>query len=228
MKKHAQPDRSIEQQIRRLLITVLPVMGFIIVLLIVMMLSINSQYTGVLQSANTAADFNKEFKSMLDSGMYNHVITPRSKASLETLPMDVLTDAEDVLKRLESTTTLRDNRWRIQSMLDMCENLRNYMIEIALEESYDQRMELLERNIRGETGLTKLIETYMHDFIDDEVREMARLQKWITAQVLAVIIIVAAGVVLLAVAITYLIEKPGAKLLGKLFAKINRRENAET
>jgi len=34
--------------------------------------------------------------------------------------------------------------------------------------------------------------------------------------------------VLLAVAITYLIEKPGARLLGKLFAKINRRENAET
>ena len=34
--------------------------------------------------------------------------------------------------------------------------------------------------------------------------------------------------VLLAAAITYLIEKPGAKLLGKLFAKINRRENAET
>ncbi|MDO5144060.1 MAG: hypothetical protein Q4E72_05560 [bacterium] len=50
------------------------------------------------------------------------------------------------------------------------------MLEIAQEESYDRRMELLERDIRGETGLTRLIETYMHDFIDDEVREMARLQ----------------------------------------------------
>ena len=218
MKKRAQPDRSIEQQIRRLLITVLPVMGFIIVLLIVMMLSINSQYTGVLQSANTAADFNKEFKSMLDSGMYNHVIAPRSKASLETLPMDVLNDAEDVLKRLENTTTLRDNRWRIQSMLDMCENLRNYMIEIALEESYDQRMELLERNIRGETGLTKLIETYMHDFIDDEVREMARLQKWITTQVLAVIIIVAAGVMLLALAMGFYAVRVTKRITGPIGA----------
>ena len=37
-------------------------------------------------------------------------------------------------------------------------------------------MTLLERNIRGETGLTLLIETYMHDFIGDEVRELARIK----------------------------------------------------
>ena len=147
-------NRSIEQQIARLLVTVLPVMGAIIILLIVTLFSINSRYTAVLMSANTAADFNKEFKVMLDSDMYNHVIRPRSENTAEDLPMDVLDDAEAVLRRLETTTTLPDNRWRIQSMLDMCENLRQYMLDIAQEDSYDQRMLLLERNIRGETGLT--------------------------------------------------------------------------
>ena len=201
--KHTHPNRTIEQQIRRLLLTVLPVMCAIILLLVVMLLTVNGQYTRVLLSANTAADFNQEFKTMLDSGMYNHVILPRSDTSVEQLPTGMLDDAVEVLKRLETTTTLRDNRWRIQSMLDMCENLRNYMVEIALEESYDQRMELLERNIRGETGLTKLIETYMHEFIDDEVREMARLQRQLTGQMTAVIIIVGAGVLLLAVAMIW-------------------------
>ena len=201
--KHTHPNRTIEQQIRRLLLTVLPVMCAIILLLVVMLLTVNGQYTRVLLSANTAADFNQEFKTMLDSGMYNHVILPRSDTSVEQLPTGVLDDAVEVLKRLETTTTLRDNRWRIQSMLDMCENLRNYMVEIALEESYDQRMELLERNIRGETGLTKLIETYMHEFIDDEVREMARLQRQLTGQMTAVIIVVGAGVLLLAVAMIW-------------------------
>ena len=186
MKNPSKMNRSIEQQIKKLLLTVLPVMCAIIFLLIIMLVTINSQYTGVLQNAVTAADFNQEFKAMLDSGMYNHVILPRSEEAVEQLPMDVLSDAEAVLHRLENTTTLRDNRWRIQSMLDMCENLRGYMVEIALEESYDQRMDLLERNIRGETGLTKLIETYMHEFIDDEVREMARLQGQVTTQVTAV------------------------------------------
>lgn len=184
--KNSHPDQSIKQQIRRLPTTMLPVMGGIMILLICMLLSISSQYRAVLQSANTAADFSKEFKTMLDSGMYNHVISPRSAASVDTLPMDVLSDAVDVLRRLEGITTLRDNRWRIRCMLDMCENLRRYMLEIAQEESYDRRMELLERNIRGETGLTRLIETYMHDFIDDEVREMARLQNRIHRQAMLV------------------------------------------
>lgn len=203
MKHKPQPNRSIEQQIKRLLNTVLPVMAAIIVVLILMLLSINGQYTDVLLSANTAADFNQEFKTQLDSDMYNHVIRPRSEDSEKDLPMGVLDDAVAVLRRLENTTTLRDNRWRIQSMLNMCENLRDYMIGIAREESYDRRMELLERNIRGETGLTRLIETYMNDFINDEVREMARLQGLITHQMTAVIIVVIVGVAMLTLSMVW-------------------------
>ena len=211
-------NRTIEQQIKRLLVTILPVLCAVIVVLMVMLVTVNRRYTSVLQSANTAADFNKEFKTMLDSGMYNHVILPRSGASVEQLPMDVLTDAEAVLRRLETTTGLRDNRWRVQSMLDMCENLRSYMLEIALEESYDLRMELLERNIRGETGLTKLIETYMHDFIDDEVREMARLQGRLTAQVLAVILTVGAGIVLLTMGMVWYSVRVTRRITGPIGA----------
>ena len=192
-------SRGVEREIRQLLFTVSGVMTIIIIGLLLMLLSINRQYTGVLQSANTAADFNKEFKETLDSEMYNHVIQPRSPDSLEQLPMEELDSAEEVLSRLEATTTLRDNRWRIASMLDMCTNLRAYMVEIAQEESYDQRMELLERNIRGETGLTKLIETYMHDYIDDEVRELARLQLAISRQAMVVIASVVIGVAVLIV-----------------------------
>ena len=118
--------------------------------------------------------------------------------------MDVLDEAEAVLRRLEATTTLPDNRWRIQCMLDMCENLRQYMLEIAGEDSYDQRMLLLERNIRGETGLTLLIETYMHDYIGDEVRELARIQGQIRAQVMVLSVVIVTGVlVLVAVIVLY-------------------------
>lgn len=182
-KKAAPPGkRSIKQQINRLLLTVSVSMAAIIAVLSLMLLSVNRQYEGALLCANTAADFNKEFKSTLDLEMYNHVIRPRSPDSLEELPMEELDSAEDVLHRLEKATSLPDNRWRIRSMLDMCRNLRMYMSEIARTDSYDLRMELLDRNIRGETGLTKLIETYMHDFIDDEVQELARLRTVISDQ----------------------------------------------
>ncbi|MBQ9031466.1 MAG: sensor histidine kinase [Parasporobacterium sp.] len=176
MKKgRKQPDKTIKQQINKLLLIVSVTVIFIVILMGLILLSVNDQYERALQSANTAAEFNKEFKETLDTGMYNHVIRPRTEHSVEELPMEELDQAENVLERLAQITSLPDNRWRAQSMLDMCSNLRSYMIEIAQTASYDQRMELLERNIRGETGLTALIETYMHDFIDDEVQELARL-----------------------------------------------------
>ncbi|MDL2234935.1 sensor histidine kinase, partial [Christensenellaceae bacterium OttesenSCG-928-L17] len=105
----------------------------------------------------------------------------------------------EVLHRLEGTTTLRDNSWRIRSMLNWCENLRSYMVEIANTERYDDRIDLLDKNIRGETGLTALIETYMHDYIDDEVRELARLQSEINSRVTAVIVMTVVATALLVI-----------------------------
>lgn len=194
------PTRTVQQQIRTLLIILSVTMATIITVLTLMLVAINRQYAGVLACANTAADFNKEFKSTLDSEMYNHVIRPRTEHSVDELPMQELDAAEQVLNRLSTETTLSDNRWRVRSMLDMCRNLRAYMIEIACTESYDLRMELLERNIRGETGLTQLIENYMHDFLGDEVRELARLRGVIGRQTTLLIIssVVAMGALFIA------------------------------
>ena len=194
MKKPAAPDRSIEQHINRLLLNTALAMGAIIVAFIFILLTITRQYASALQNADIAAEFNKEFKENLDSQMYNMVIRPHSETSADDLPMQELDDAVAVLHRLEKTTTLRDNAWRIRGMLNMCENLRGYMLEIAGTESYDARMELLERNIRGETGLTLLIENYMHDYIDDEVRELARLQGSMRRQIVIVIVAMVLGV----------------------------------
>ena len=193
------PKYTIMQQITRLLLSVALAVAVIIVVLTLMLIAINGQYAQVLSCANTAADFNQEFKSTLDLEMYNHVIRPRSEHSEDDLPMSELDQAEEVLRRLSTETTLPDNRWRVQSMLDMCENLRMYMLEIARTESYDLRMELLDRNIRGETGLTALIEKYMHDFLGDEVRELARLRGVISTQSTALIVgtVAAAGLLFL-------------------------------
>lgn len=192
---------SIRQQMNKLLIIIGIPMLIIVAVLIVMLVTINYQYTNALRNANIAADFNMEFKEAIDLEMWNHVIKPRNDNSVEELPLNELDAAVEVLYRLEETTALRDNRWRIRSMLNMCENLRGYMLEIAETERYDDRMDLLDRNVRGETGLTVLIETYMHDYIDDEVRELARFQSQISARVTAVILITIIGVFLLVIGI---------------------------
>ena len=189
--------RTTRQQIRKLLVMMSAASAFIIAVLAFVLLSVSRQASDVLACATTAADFNQEFKANLDLEMYNHVIRPRSETSVDELPMEELDDAEKVLKRLAVETTIPDNRWRVQSMLDMCANLRMYMIEIAQTESYDLRMELLERNIRGETGLTRLIENYMHDFLNDEVRELARLRGVIGRQIPLLLVFTVAVVVAL-------------------------------
>lgn len=180
---------SLTQQIYRLLIPIFLMVAVIIAVFSLMLLSINNRYEKALLGAVTAADFNKEFKDTLDLAMYNHVIQPRGDQSLGDLPMEELDKAEDVLHRLEKVTSLPDNQWRIQSMLYMCQNLRRYMTEIAETDSYDLRMELLEKNIRGETGLTTLIEEYMHDFTDDEVQELARLRDTLGRQSTILVVI---------------------------------------
>jgi len=195
--------KSIKHQINKLLIIVSAAMILISIVFTLILVQINSQYEGALQCANTAADFNKEFKSTLDTQMYNHVIQPRTAHSADELPMDELNQAEDVIFRLQNTTSLEDNRWRARSMLDMCSNLRNYMLEIAATQSYDQRMELLERNIRGETGLTALIETYMHDFIDDVVQELSRLRDILRSQSMLLILLSLLAVGILAACIIW-------------------------
>ena len=179
---------TFKQQIYRLLIPFFLILAVMIALFSLMLLSINSRYEKAMQSAVIAADFNKEFKDTLDLAMYNHVIQPRSEKSAEELPMEELDKAEAVLYRLENATSLPDNRWRVRSMLYMCQNLRMYMTEIAETDSYDLRVELLEKNIRGETGLTTLIEQYMHEFVSDEVQELARLRTQLARQSMILII----------------------------------------
>jgi two-component system sensor histidine kinase YesM len=202
--KKSDPIRSlsIKRQMYKLLEVVFALMMLIICALIMMLIFSSRQYNNALQNANIAADFNTDFKNNIDLEMYNFVILPEEDRLVENLPMRELDAAVAILYELKKTTTLADNRWRIDSMLNMCENLRGYMTEIALTESYDVRMELLERNIRGETGLTLLIEQYMHNYIDSEVRELANVQRHINSQVtfvalgtaVAVIIIVTAAI----------------------------------
>ncbi len=212
------PARTIQQQISRLLLTVLILTGVVILLMMVMLFSVQKRYTDVLQSANTAADFHAEFKEQLDQGMYNHVIRPRSETSVAELPMDVLDDAVAVLLRLEGITTLRDNQWRVQSMLTMCETLRGYMVDIAGEGSYDERMLLLERNIRGETGLTKLIEDYMNDFVGDEVRELARIQEQLDMQMTLLTALVVVVAIVLTVGLMWNALRLSRAIVGPISA----------
>ena len=189
--------RTIQQHIRSLLVTMFVAAAVIIAVLAFVLISVSTQASNVLARATTAADFNQEFKTNLDLEMYYQAIRPYSEASLQELPMAEVDNAEKVLKRLATETTLPENRERVRRMLVMCANLRKYMTEIAETKSPDLRMKLLDQHISGKTGLTRLIVDDMHNFISDEVHELARLRSTISHQIPVLLGLTAAVVVLL-------------------------------
>ena len=74
--------RTLQQHIRRLLVTMSVAMAVIIALLAFVLISVSHQATSVLACATTAADFNQEFKENLDQEMYHHAIRARSETSV--------------------------------------------------------------------------------------------------------------------------------------------------
>lgn len=209
-------NKGIRRQILRILIPFSAIILTAVVILICMMVYTSNRYSAVLANAKTAADFNTEFKDTLDKEMYSFVIRPRSEITEENLPMKELDNAVDVLERLNKTTTLADNKWRIRSMLNWCGNLREYMTEIAGTKRYDDRMELLERNIRGETGLTLHIETFMHDYLDDEVREMVRLEEHIRKRTVLAVIMTTVGIIAVFICIIIYSVSVSRKITGPI------------
>lgn len=173
---------SINKQLYKLLVIVIFPLLVMIATLLFMLVSFNQEYVTALQNANAASEFNNNFKDNLDLEMWYHVIYAKSE---DELPWDEVEHAKQILQRMQKTTTLNENRWRIQSMLKMCNNLSEYMLNIARTKSYDQRMEKLEKDIYT---ITELIKSYMHDYTYNEVKELTRLQDEISGRALTTIV----------------------------------------
>ncbi|WP_283609364.1 sensor histidine kinase [Faecalispora anaeroviscerum] len=179
---HRQPV-SLKSQLKRLLAGV--VLGFLCVIAILfgMLLFFNQEYKESLQNANTAAEFNNEFKKKLDLEMYYYVVGPSQK---QELPLKDVEEAKKILQRLMETTTQSDDRWRLNSMLNLCKRLEECMVAISNTKGYNDRMDQLENNIYI---ITALIERYMHDYIYNEIQLLSRLQQEINTRVFTAILI---------------------------------------
>lgn len=173
---------TLRRQLRVLLIVAAAPFIVMIMVLLFMLYSFNQEYDITLQNANTASEFNFDFKDNLDLEMYYFVV---GSSNIDHLPLEDVEYAQDVIGRLQKTTTLKENQWRIRSMLNLCRRLSECMVEIEKTEDYDSRIEQLEHNTYI---ITALIEAYMHDYIYDEVRELSDLQEKISKSVITTVV----------------------------------------
>ncbi len=173
---------TLGRQLRALLTVVAAPFIVMIAVLLFMLYSFNQEYDITLQNANTASEFNFDFKHNLDLEMYYYVV---GSSNIDHLPLEDVEYAQNVISRLEKTTTQKENQWRIRSMQNLCRRLSECMIQIQNTEDYDSRIEQLEHNTYI---ITALIETYMHDYIYDEVRELSALQQKISRNVITTVV----------------------------------------
>lgn len=174
---------------------------FFILFIIVLfsLASFNSEYAVTLKNANTAGEINYDFKQNLDLHMYYFVIGNQKYSN--ALPIDEVERAEAVITKLQKTTTLSENKWRLNSMMNLCERLKEYMLEIEQTSGYDQRMEQLNNDIYL---ITNLIQKYMNEYIYDEVNSLYTLQQEINSRViLAVVVSAVSGAILLALLLVF-------------------------
>lgn len=168
---------SLKSQLRKLTVVISTPFLIIIIIAIATVFAFNREYATVLHNATTASAFNFDFKENLDLEMYYYVVGSKSS---DHLPLEDVKNARKVIKRLQKTTRSKENQWRVKSLLRLCNRLSECMINIQNSQNYDQKMDQLEHDIYV---LTKLIQTYMRDYIYYEVQELSTLQHDVTEKV---------------------------------------------
>ena len=180
---------SIKGRLRHLVAAISIVLAVLLVSVLLMLGSYSSHYARLLHNVTTASEFNREFKDTIDLRMYYYVIESQYS---QGLPIEEVRAAQTLAKSLIDTTSQKNSRQAITSVLDLCENLEGKIYQIEETSDYDQRLTQLENNIYV---LTSLVEEYMYTYLYYEAAELNAVQQVVTRQAgveIALIILAAA------------------------------------
>lgn len=184
-------ETTISYQMKKLFIglAILTVTVFLIEVLTI--LYYQFRYQHYMHNLTTASEFNQNFKDDIDLKMYYYVIGSKEA---EGLPVKEVESAKKIAEDLISSTSDKESRQAITSVINLCGNLEDQMREIEFTASYDQRQILLKNNIYV---LTSLIEEYMYRYLYCEAVLLNTLQDRMTAQLTIGLVLIVLGVTVL-------------------------------
>ena len=191
--RRSEAHRSLDGKLRRLLWSMLLLVCVILVATLAILLLHNHQYSIVTANIVRASQFNQNFKEDVDLKMYYYVI---DSSYGETLPLQEVDEAKTLGQELLSGTQDRQSRKAITSAINLCENLRERIVQITETDGYEARMELLESNIYI---LTELIQQYFYTYLYHEAGYLDSLQAALTARLWLELGLVAVGALILVI-----------------------------
>ncbi len=158
---------SINGRLKQLIRQMVVPFSILTVLLLLLFTVFFLRYAQVSSNITTASRFNHNFKNEVDLKMYTFV-----SGSRDDLPFDEVETARDLANTLLGSTANREGHRTIQSVLNLCDNLLDSMLQIRDADGYDERMRQLESNIYV---ITKLIEEYIYTYLYYEAGELAAI-----------------------------------------------------
>ena len=178
---------TIRSKMNRLVLAVCIPLVIILVVMLALMVVHTQLYTDLLHNVTTASEFNQDFKSNIDLKMYYYVTGSQYS---EGLPIEEVQAAQSLARDLLDTTTNRESRLAIASVLDLCQNLEEKIYQIQDTQDYDERQNQLENNINV---LTALIQEFMYDYLYTESVQLDTLQAQMNQRLLTELVLVFDG-----------------------------------
>lgn len=204
--KRAGGPPSIRDKMRRLAVAFAIPLIIILIAVLGLLTAYRSHYSGLLHNVTTASEFNQDFKENIDLKMYYYVIESQYS---DGLPIDEIHSAQVLARNLLNTTTEKESRLAISSVLDLCGNLEEKIYQIEAARDYDERQLQLENNIYV---LTSLIQEYMYTYLYHEAVNLNAVQNRIARQVAAEMAVIAALIAALVLVLTRYISRLGRSI----------------
>ena len=206
---------SIRSRIQDLILYLAVPLCVLSVFILGLFLLYSMQYTQVSNNISTASQFNQNFKDEVDLKMYYFVTQ-----SDDELPWDEVDAATELATKLLGSTRNRESHRAINSVLNLCENLKRCISEIESTEGYDRRIHQLESNIYV---ITELIQEYMYTYLYHEAGELAVLRQrqniWLTIDLLLAAAVMAV-VIILSLKKSFKITRSITQPIDALYARV--------
>ena len=213
---------SVQRRLRGLIFTFVLLAVLILAAAFSLLIRYNSRYKDLMYNVTTASEFNQDFKASIDLKMYYYVIESQYS---EGLPLEEVRSAQQLARDLLSTTTEKDSRTAISSVLSLCQNLEEKIYQLRDTGSYDQRQTQLENNIYV---LTSLIQEYMYNYLYYEAARLNALQSQTGRQLVADFLLIAAVTGLLVLFFTWRAARLGRSITRPIAALCARVEGIDS
>lgn len=198
--KKLKSKKSLNARIMMIAVSALLPMICAVVYLLIVLMHFGAEYDEITRSVTYANKYSKEFKERMDYSMYLAVIGNKSVEELgngettingiETVnPYEYIDELENACDELSEIATASVNRTQIIFVKNSLKSLEKSVatLEKMIQSgaTYTDKMEFLESNIRGQGGLTEVIQGAIQNYVYEETKNYEKAKVNLEKQVQA-------------------------------------------